>query len=78
LVDAAKSEVLTALSVITNTIDTDVSILTKWTNYAVFTSKVKVHRTEFEKLARPHITSVIPVAHETVINNAIIDHQEYA
>ncbi len=78
LVDAAKSEVLTALSVITNTIDTDVSILTKWTNYAVFTSKVKVHRTEFEKLARPHITAVIPVAHETVINNAIIDHQEYA
>jgi hypothetical protein len=29
-------------------------------------------------LARPHINAAITTAHETIINNAIIDHQEYA
>ncbi len=78
VVDAAKSEVLSSLAIITKNIDADVSIATKWNNLSVFKAKIEIHKKEFEKLARPHITAAITTAHETIINNAIIDHQEYA
>ncbi len=78
VVDAAKSEVLSSLAMITKNIDADVSIATKWNNLSVFKAKIEIHKKEFEKLARPHITAAITTAHETIINNAIIDHQEYA
>jgi hypothetical protein len=78
VVDAAKSEVLSSLAIITKNIDADVSIATKWNNLSVFKAKIEIHKKEFEKLARPHINAAITTAHETIINNAIIDHQEYA
>ena len=78
VVDAAKSEVLSSLAMITKNIDADVSIATKWNNLSVFKAKIEIHKKEFEKLARPHINAAITTAHETIINNAIIDHQEYA
>jgi hypothetical protein len=57
VVDAAKSEVLSSLAMITKNIDADVSIATKWNNLSVFKAKIEIHKKEFEKLARPHINA---------------------
>jgi hypothetical protein len=44
VVDAAKSEVLSSLAMITKNIDADVSIATKWNNLSVFKAKIEIRQ----------------------------------
>jgi hypothetical protein len=78
VVEAAKSEVLTALSVVTNIIDTSASIKGKWIKFEAFEAKFQIHKKEVKRLAHPHTTIAITTAHQAVINRATADNQRYA
>jgi predicted nucleic acid-binding protein len=78
VVEAAKSEVLTALSVVTNIIDTSASIKDKWIKFEAFEAKFQIHKKEVKRLAHPHTTIAITTAHQAVINRATADNQRYA